>query len=234
MTGHVIDGRNLLPATGYLVLVWETFAMMMGKIHTSVPIVFRDIKFIRATHLSKDCSVNLTIAIQKGKKFYSSKKTLTNRNVTIYNIWCKIIVESGKFEVTEGDSTIATGIVDTISNPEQEMVPNDLLSVEIDEEEHMSSRDIYKELRLRGYQYSGAFCSLNSASVSGNKGHIAWVGNWVTFMDNMLQMSIIGKDTRHLYVPTSIQKLVINPALHASKLRDLTSEKIKRKFFTYN
>jgi len=66
MTGHLIDGRNLLPATGYLVLVWETIGMMMGKRHTSIPIVFRDIKFIRATHFSKDSSVNLTIAIQKG------------------------------------------------------------------------------------------------------------------------------------------------------------------------
>jgi fatty acid synthase len=66
MIGHVIDGRNLLPATCYLVLVWETIGMMMGKIYTSIPIVFRDIKFIRTTHFSKDGSVTLTIAIQKG------------------------------------------------------------------------------------------------------------------------------------------------------------------------
>ncbi|XP_067207292.1 fatty acid synthase-like [Linepithema humile] len=201
MTGHVIDGRNLLPATGYLVLVWETIGMIMDKIYTSVPIVFQNIKFIRATHLSNDGSVNLTIVIQR---------------------------ESGKFEVTEGDSVVVTGEVHAVSNAEQEMVPNDLLSVDTDEEEHMTSRDIYKELRLRGYQYSGAFCGLYSASISGSKGHITWTGNWVTFMDNMLQMSIIGKDTRDLYIPTSIEKLVINPALHASKLRDMTSEKDKQ------
>ncbi|XP_067207655.1 fatty acid synthase-like isoform X2 [Linepithema humile] len=201
MTGHIIDGRNLLPATGYLVLVWETIGMMKDKIQTSIPVVFQNIKFIRATHLLNDGLVNLTIVIQR---------------------------KSGKFEVTEEDSVVVTGEVHAVSNAEQEMVPNDLLSVDTDEEEHMTSRDIYKELRLRGYQYSGAFCGLYSASVSGSKGHITWTGNWVTFMDNMLQMSIIGKDTRDLYIPTSIEKLVINPALHASKLRDMTSEKDKQ------
>ena len=45
---------------------------------------------------------------------------------------------------------------------------------------------------------------------------------------------IIGKDTRDLYVPTSIEKLVINPALHASKLRDVSFKKNKRKYLTSN
>ncbi|XP_067207661.1 fatty acid synthase-like [Linepithema humile] len=200
MIGHYIDGKNLLPATCYLVLVWETIGMIKNKIYTSIPIIFQDIKFIRATYLSNKNSVNLTITIQK---------------------------KSGKFEVIEGDSVVVTGEVHAVSNTEQEMVPNDL-SVDIDEEEHMTSRDIYKELRLRGYQYSGEFCGLNSASISGSKGHVTWTGNWVTFMDNMLQMAIIEKDTRNLYISTSIEKLVINPALHASKLRDVTSEKDKQ------
>ena len=120
------------------------------------------------------------------------------------------------------------------SNPEQEMVPNDLLFTNNDEKEHMTSRDIYKELRLRGYQYSGEFCGLNSASVTGSRGHIAWTYNWVTFMDNMLQLYIIGKDTRDLYVPTSIQKLVINTGLHTSTLKKITFKKNKRKFYSYN
>jgi len=34
MSGHVIDGRNLLPATGYLTLVWETLGMMKGVTYT--------------------------------------------------------------------------------------------------------------------------------------------------------------------------------------------------------
>ncbi|KMQ81824.1 fatty acid synthase [Lasius niger] len=110
------------------------------------------------------------------------------------------------------------------------MIPTNILPEDDDEEEHMTARDIYKELKLRGYQYSGWFRGLKSASISGNKGHIAWESNWVTFMDTMLQLHILGYDTRDLYVPTSIQKLVINPALHTSKLLDVVTEKNKRMF----
>jgi len=106
------------------------------------------------------------------------------------------------------------------SNPEQEMIPTNLLSENNDEEEHMNARDIYKELKLRGYQYKGWFRGLKSASISSKNGHIIWRNNWVTFMDTMLQMRIMGYDTNDLYVPTSIQKLVINPMLHTWKLRN--------------
>ncbi|KYM98433.1 Fatty acid synthase [Cyphomyrmex costatus] len=191
MSGHVIDGRNLLPATGYLGLVWKTIGMMKGLMYTTIPIVFRDVKFIRATYLSKNDAVELYISIQT----------------------------DGKFEITEGESVVVTGTVYETLNPEQEMIPIDLLPEDSDEDEVMTLRDIYKELKLRGYQYKGLFRGLKSASVSGNQGHIAWKNNWETFMDTMLQMVIIGYDTRDLCVPTSIQKLVINPILHASKLR---------------
>ncbi|XP_011883711.1 PREDICTED: fatty acid synthase-like, partial [Vollenhovia emeryi] len=193
MCGHVIDGRNLLPAMGYLVLVWQTIGMRKGEVYTAVPIIFQDVRFIRATHLSKNNAVNLKIAI----------------------------LEDGKFEITEGDSVIVTGTVQDTSNPEQEMVRRDLLPEINDEEELMTERDIYKELRLRGYQYSGWFRGIHSASISGNKGHIFWRKNWVAFMDAMLHMFIIGNDNRELYIPTSLQKLVINPMLH-SKLQKST------------
>jgi len=100
------------------------------------------------------------------------------------------------------------------------MIPTNLLSENNDEEEYMNARDIYKVLKLRGYQYSGWFRGLKSASISGKNGHIIWRNNWLTFMDTMLQMRIIGYDTDDLYIPTSIKKLVINPMLHNSKLRN--------------
>jgi len=66
MNGHVIDGRNLLPATGYLALVWQTIGMMKDTIYTTLPIIFKDVNFIRATNLLKNDTVELRIAIQKG------------------------------------------------------------------------------------------------------------------------------------------------------------------------
>jgi len=93
----------------------------------------------------------------------------------------------------------------------------------------MTIRDIYKELKLRGYQYANLFRGLKSTSTSGKRGHIAWANNWVTFMDTMLQIKILGIDMRNLYVPTEIQKLVIDTKLHAQCIQNITAEE-KRKF----
>jgi len=58
-----------------------------------------------------------------------------------------------------------TGTVYETSNPE--MTSTDLLWE--NDEEHMTAQDIYKELKLRGYQYSCWFHGLKSASISGKK-----------------------------------------------------------------
>ncbi|KAL2715948.1 fatty acid synthase-like [Vespula squamosa] len=50
-----------------------------------------------------------------------------------------------------------------------------------------------------------------------------WKKNWVAFMDNMLQMKIINLDSRDLYVPTGIQKLVIDTKAHQQCLQNLTT-----------
>jgi len=66
MDGHVIDGRNLLPAMGYIDLVWQTVGMMKGSMYTIIPVVFEELNFIRAIHLSKNDAVRVRITIQKG------------------------------------------------------------------------------------------------------------------------------------------------------------------------
>lgn len=95
---------------------------------------------------------------------------------------------------------------------------------ENNEEELLSPRDIYKELRLRGYNYSGYFRGIKCASIRGSKGHIEWTNNWVAFMDNMLQMRILGSDSRGLFVPTGIQKLVIDTKTHFNQILAMASE----------
>ncbi|XP_011703203.1 PREDICTED: fatty acid synthase [Wasmannia auropunctata] len=196
MLGHVIDGKNLIPAMGYLAMIWETMGMLHSEMYTEVSVVFEDVIFVRATHIPKEGNVQLTVMVQKG---------------------------TGRFEVSEGSTTVVTGTIRMVKNPAQEKVPVALLP-ENDEEEVMNTKDIYKELRLRGYQYSDAFRSLKSVSMSGTKGHIAWTGNWVTFLDNMLQIMILGIDTRNLYVPTKIQKIVIDTKLHQQEIRNQNSE----------
>lgn len=146
-------------------------------------------------------------------------------NDNIYNIFAV----SGKFEVIEGGNAVVTGTIRIPADITKEKIPSSFLRQDNNEEEVMKTKDIYKELRLRGYQYSGFFRGLKSASTMGRQGHLAWGQNWVTFMDCMMQMRILGMDTRKLYVPTGIQKLVIDPKLHAQHIRKLKTEE-KRKF----
>ncbi|XP_046609412.1 fatty acid synthase-like isoform X1 [Neodiprion virginianus] len=196
MSGHVIDGRNLVPATGYLALIWQTVAMMQGDQYMKVSVVFENVRFHRATTIPKDSAIRLQLMIHKG---------------------------SGRFEVSEGDTSVVTGFIRVVSNAHQECVKTDVLVMK-EEKFHLTSRDIYKELRLRGYQYSGMCRSLTGASLKGNRGRIAWHKNWAAFMDNMLQMQILSIDTRGLVVPTGIQKLVIDTKMHIQHLNSMPED----------
>ncbi|XP_025268427.1 fatty acid synthase-like [Camponotus floridanus] len=196
--GHIIDGRNLLPATGYLLLVWDTISLLRGQWLNNISIVFENVKFLRATHIPKQGDLDLILMVQKG---------------------------TGNFEIIEGGNAVVTGKARIASDPVKEKVPNHLLLENSeDEEEVMTIRDIYKELKLRGYQYANLFRGLKSTSTTGKRGHIAWTNNWVTFMDTMLQIKILGIDMRNLYVPTEIQKLVIDTKLHAQCIQNITTE----------
>lgn len=60
---------------------------------------------------------------------------------------------------------------------------------------------------------------------AGTIGKIKWINNFVTFMDNMLQVKILGKDTKSLFVPVAIEKVIINIKKHKEALEKLNEEK---------
>lgn len=125
---------------------------------------------------------------------------------------------TNRFEIIEADTTVVTGTIRIPTNIENEKISANFTEC-VDDEEIMSTKDIYKELKLRGYQYSGTFRGLKSASVTGSNGHIVWTYNWVTFIDSMLQMSILGQSLRSLLVPTKICKLTIDPKYHMQLMK---------------
>ncbi|XP_063987869.1 fatty acid synthase-like [Diachasmimorpha longicaudata] len=198
MAGHVIDGRNVLPATGYLTLVWETLSLMKGFAFAEMPVIFEGVDFLRVTTLSKE-PVAITIVIQKG---------------------------TGRFEIIEDDVAVVTGVVRHIDDPqiEQIQLPPSEKNNPIQAEE-LNTRDVYKELGLRGYQYSGLFRAVQSATLDGTKGTIRWDNNWVTFMDNMLQMMLLGLNTRGLAVAKRIEKLVIDTGKQSRLIQSLSLDK---------
>ncbi|CAH1987550.1 unnamed protein product [Acanthoscelides obtectus] len=181
--GHVIDGRNLFPATGYLFLAWETLSIIKELPMSVMTVVFEDCRFHRATSMPPKGHVVMYVTVQTG---------------------------TGEFEVVEGDVPVVTGRIKLLDeyvkkrqDVEFSLPPGGL-----------KTKDIYKELRLRGYNYTKGFRAMQDCDVDATRAHIKWDDNWVTFLDNMLQMKILQTDTRLLYVPTYIREMVIPGKVH--------------------
>lgn len=62
------------------------------------------------------------------------------------------------------------------------------------------------------------FHSTNQALCAGASGRLLWKDNWVSFLDAMLQISILGLAKRSLHLPTRITAIHIDPATHRRKL----------------
>lgn len=148
----VFSGRCLFPATAYLQMVWETLAMIRGPIFFDVSVEFEDIRFLRATSMAKGQEVEFTIMIHTG---------------------------TGRFEITEGNTAVVTGFITEVQKP---LPLTKLRPLPESEYPLMTERDFYKELRLRGYHYSGAFRSVTQARGDGLYGKVKWDLNWISFM----------------------------------------------------
>lgn len=160
--------------------------MTSGPIYANVNIEFEDIRFLRATAINPEQEIELLIIIHHG---------------------------SGRFEISESSTTVVTGIVRKMENPE-----NTIKSIQSQHPERPSiilkNKDFYKELRLRGYHYNGLFNSIEEAMDDVSSAKIRWHSNWTALMDCMLQLNILAKDSRSLYLPTRIRKVQINAKRH--------------------
>ncbi|CAO1315088.1 unnamed protein product [Diamesa serratosioi] len=127
---------------------------------------------------------------------------------------------TGRFEICEGTEAVVTGYCKMGEDSK-------LINLNVPENEDfikLPTRDFYKELRLRGYQYSGAFRSIVEGRSDGLMGKIRWDNNWVAFMDCMLQTHIVGKDSRNLFLPVGIQRMIIKPKVHLEMALTLNPE----------
>lgn len=161
---------------------------MRGEVQEDMAVCFEDVKFIRATNVPKDSDINFTIMIQKG---------------------------TGNFEIIESEAAVVTGRISFVENSAKEFLPLEPLKATVgDDMVTLSAHDVYKELRLRGYNYQGEFKGIIECDISGQVAKIEWNSNWTAFMDSLLQLQIIDEDVRGLFVPTSIQKMIIDPKRH--------------------
>lgn len=100
--------------------------MSVGKLIEDTEVVFEKVRFNRATTISKDGSVQFLVSIQKG---------------------------SGFFEVVEGDAAVVTGNIFLKRSLREEYFDRNV-EIILDEKQVVpQEKDVYKELRLRGYNY---------------------------------------------------------------------------------
>ncbi|EDW02934.1 fatty acid synthase [Drosophila grimshawi] len=193
LAGHTIDGRILFPATGYLTVAWMMLAQQNGNDYQRTPVVFEDVVFHRATILGIDANsaVKLSINCCQG---------------------------NNTFEICEGSSLVVSGKLRLVTNVQQEQVDVAGLPGSAGVTK-LYTKDVYKELRLRGYEYTGIFQGILDVDIAAVTGRLQWMDNWISFMDTMLQFRILGNNIRELYLPTAIQRVVIDPLKHLELLK---------------
>lgn len=189
--------------------MWKSFAKLRNQDFEQLPVLFENVQFHRATIMPKEGSV----------------KFLVN-----------VFESSGEFELCEAGAVVVSG---KISVPED--VSKEFLNLSLPDKENepgvlpLENSDIYKELRLRGYDYQGIFKGIIKSDNRGLHGQLKWENNWISFIDTMLQFSILGQNTRELYLPTRLQRALINPIEHLEYIKNIsTNGKIVQILNIYN
>ncbi|XP_054160814.1 fatty acid synthase-like [Oppia nitens] len=191
---HCIDGNLLFPATGYLLLAWRHFAAHRGRTWMQTPVVFENIQFRRPVFLSESTATRLKVRYFENTGDFV---ILENSNVTCVGkvrappisddfLICQQYVNDGQ-------------VVDDNDN-------NDELTLNRD--------DIYRELRIMGYDYGKEFQRLlevRTETFGELRGLIEWNGNIITFLDSMLQSMALAIPFRKMMVPVMIRSLRIDP-----------------------
>ncbi|XP_061667276.1 fatty acid synthase isoform X1 [Syngnathoides biaculeatus] len=195
LTGHCIDGRVLYPATGYLVLAWRTLVRSLGLVIDTTPVTFDDVTIHRATILPKTGLVQLEV---------------------------RFMPATNKFEVSENGNLAVSGKVSILEDAALGSFHSQLIQEAPKDNKDpilkLLAHDVYKELRLRGYDYNNTFQGILESNNAGDNGKLQWIGNWVTFLDTMLQMIVVGFSGRSLRLPTRIRSVCIDPVVHLEKV----------------
>ncbi|MBI3899302.1 MAG: SDR family NAD(P)-dependent oxidoreductase [Gammaproteobacteria bacterium] len=178
---HKLGEHVLFPATGYLSLVWRTVAAAMNVAFDRLPVRFNDVRLHRPTRLVAGTAVELAV---------------------------RYLPTAHLFEVSSNGELVVSGRVITgaeITLP-QTTADVSVLPAEL----NLQAADFYKELRLRGYRYGPAFQPVEEIAADGSRCKLAWRGDWITFLDGMLQSGLM-QMPRATLVPTTIGEITIDP-----------------------
>ncbi|XP_072399714.1 fatty acid synthase-like [Diabrotica undecimpunctata] len=187
LEGHQIDGRILMPTTGYLDLVWGVVAEFHLKPKCELPIIMENIKCERATVLTADDGVTFLINVLK---------------------------QSGYFEIFESGSVVCSGYIRIPKDISSEFIEKACPEVPQEKQVILKCEELYKEYQLRRYNYKNYFKGISQCDLNGRRGKLQWKGNFCSFFDTMLQIALMSTYSRELLLSTSIQQITIDPIKH--------------------
>ena len=140
LQGHCIDGRLLFPATGYLVLAWKTLAKLHSQVYDQLAVTFTNVHIHRATVLPPSGEVKLEVSLTPS---------------------------TGHFEVSESSALVASGTITASDETQLNSFFDQLPPPPASDKARLDSQDVYKDLRLRGYEYKGIFQGVSTVDETG-------------------------------------------------------------------
>ena len=132
----------------------------------------------------------------------------------------------------ESDNVCAIGKVRSPSEDSLLLQPiiHEKENTVLENEFSLTAEDIYKELRVVGYDYSGEFQRLKKIRTNDFKnifGICEWNGNVIPFLDALLQAMVFAAPFKKLMVPVLIKTMRIDPkVLFESVTHNQISERV--------
>ena len=196
-SGHCMEGNILFPATGYLMLAWRIYAASLAKTWNDVPVVWEQVQFKRAVYLSEDNPTHLKVV-------YSRK--------------------TGDFVILENDNECCRGKVygpiDDSLLLQSQFYEN--YNRVLDNEMILTRDDIYKDFRVRGWDYSGEFQTLKQIRTNDFQtllGECEWNGKMVSSLDAFIQAQMLAMPLRKLMIPVMLKRMRIDPKVLFDTIR---------------
>ncbi|CAG2174729.1 unnamed protein product, partial [Oppiella nova] len=189
---HSLNGRAIFPGAGYLMLAWRMLAAGRGRIWYQLPVIFENIHF---------------------KSFILLSQT------SVTHIKVKLFPTTDEFVVIDSNGNVC--VSGTVRAPGDGMVLTSQYKInsgngqDVNGCEYTLGRDdIYKKMRILGYDYGPEFqrlCKVETNDFHEIYGICEWTGNCVTFLDGLLQSMIVSAHYRKLMVPVMMRRLRVDP-----------------------
>ncbi|WAR31526.1 FAS-like protein [Mya arenaria] len=141
---------------------------------------------------------------------------------SVERISTTLMTGQNKFEMNNDGGLIAFGEIHLADKP------TSVWNSEQKTEFVLRKEDIYQEMKLMGYDYGPDFRGIVKSDINVQQVMLEWKGNWISFLDLLLQMMIFQENSRALKIPRMLSFLEISPqdTRLKSKQSDIVSAQV--------